>query len=147
MISAAQRIDVPTEVRVGLIEDFRFVADSWAKSLRPIGYNYLAFDWFPRKLRDIQAHLERSTVLVAHLDGEPSEIVSYLVYTRVRDIFVAHFAYTKDNARRQGIVRELLAVANAEQLPVAFTQPAKNEETMRHFAGKFVFDPDLWSQS
>ena len=145
---AAPKLDaIPVTIRVGLDEDRNFIGDSWTRTLLRMGHNMEAIDFFPRKLADIAAHIERAAVLVAHLEGEPSEIVSYLVYLRRRGVLVVHFAYTKDLGRRQGIVRELLRMANPEELPIAFTQPAKNDNVMRHWTRKAIFDPDLWSQT
>jgi hypothetical protein len=138
---------VPVSVRVGIDDDLRFIVASWASTMRSVYPNQYAFDFWPRVTRDIREHLERASALVAYLEDEPDEIISYLVSLRRGNSLVVHFAYTKDAARRQGHVSRLLALANPDGLQLAFTHPARNENAMRAFVAKAVFDPLLWSQT
>jgi hypothetical protein len=143
-VNAAPDVRVPTAIRVGTDDDLRFIVASWASTSRAIYPNGHAFDFWSRTTGDIRAHLERSSVLVAYLEGEPDEIVSYLVTVRHHTILVAHFAYTKEAARRQGHVRSLLALANPDGLGLTFTHPARNPNAMAAFCKRAIFDPEMW---
>lgn len=132
---------------MGLESDLRFVVSSWVSTLRGIYPNQYALDYFPRAIGDVTAHIQRANTLIAYLENEPDEIVSYLVFLRRRDICIAHFAYTKDGARRQGHVSSLLALANPEGLPWVFTRPARNENAMRHFVSRAIYDEILWQET
>jgi hypothetical protein len=138
---------VPIEIRVGYDSDRNFIGDSWTRTLLTMGHNAESHDFFRQKLADILAHLERSSVLVAHHAEDPNKIVSYLCSLYRGSIFVVHFAYTKELGRRQGHVRKLLEVANPMRWPTVFTQPAKNENVMRHFLSKYIYDPTIWSET
>jgi hypothetical protein len=146
--SAARSLEpVPVDVRVGLESDLRFVVASWVASMRGVYPNRYAHDYWTRMTEDVRAHIDRATTLVAYLDTMPDEIVSYLVSIRRGGIVIAHFAYTKDGARREGHVARLLALANPDGLPLSFTQPAKNENAMAHFCKRAIFAPHLWSET
>jgi hypothetical protein len=148
MSSAAPSLDpVPVDVRVGLDSDARFVVSSWVASMRGIYPNRYAHDYWTRMTEDVRAHIERSNTLVAYLEMMPDEIVSYLVFLRRGGIVIAHFAYTKDGARREGHVSRLLALANPDRLPLSFTWPAKNENAMEHFCKRAIFAPQLWAET
>lgn len=138
---------VPVGERVGLEEDVRFVLSSWCASLRGVYPNRHVHDFWIRVPIDVRAHIDRATTLIAYLEDQPDEIVSYLVFLRRRGIVIVHYAYTKDLARRQGHVHNLLALANPERLPICFTQPARNENVMAHFCRTAIFDPSLWLET
>ena len=138
---------VPIEVRVGLEEDVPFIVSTWTASMRGVYPNRYAHDYWPRMTEAVRAHVDRANTIVAYLSEFPAEIVAYLVFLRRRDIIIAHFAYTKDLARRQGHVRTLLALANPDRLPLSFTQPARNENVMEHLCRSAIFCPQLWQET
>jgi hypothetical protein len=147
MTAATTRAPIPIAVRVGLEQDVRFVVSTWAKSMRGIYPNQYAFEFYQRIHADIRAHIDRANTLIAYLEDEPEEIVAYLVFLRRRQHIVAHFAYTKEGARREGHLSTLLELANPDKLPLTFTHPARNENAMRHFVSRAIFDPSLWTET
>jgi hypothetical protein len=134
---------VPFEIRLATTDDIHFITNSWLLSTKHQYPNQYALDFAKHYTEYLSKLTSRSISLVAHLQEEPSEILSYLVYTSFRKNMVVHFAYSKVDARNQGIVRNLLQFANPEKLPIVFTHPAKNENLMQHFARKWIFDPSV----
>lgn len=146
MIAAAKFPGIKVSHRIGMEQDVHFIADSWTRTLFKIYPNQYAIDFFSKTIADIKAHLSRSQILIAHLEDEPEEIVSYIVsnHQQFGKVLIVHFAYTKDLARRQGVLRDLLEIANPDKRPIAFTQPAKNANIMEYFSKKAIYDPSLW---
>ena len=134
------------EVRIGLQSDTPFIVKAWLAQ-RHIYPNSYAMDWVERKTREILARVERSTVLVAHLEGDPDTILSFLIFQLWRGECVVLYAYTDEGARRQGIVRRLLGMANPAQRPVVFLHAPMNENVMRHIVKRAVFAPWMWEQT
>lgn len=87
--------------------------------------------------------MNTSLTLIAHLQDEPDEIISYLVYSSFRGNQVIHFAYTKVDARNQGILKQLLIFSNPEHMPVILTSPTKNENIMAALTKHYIFDPTV----
>lgn len=138
---------VPVAVRVGVAADVRFVVSSWVAAMRGVYPNRYVHDYWPRACESVRARIDRANTLIAYFEDYPDDIVSYLVFARRGGLVIAHYAYTKDLARRQGHVSMLLGLANPERLPLIFTQPAKNENVMAHFCRKAIFDPSMWSEA
>lgn len=132
---------LPFAIRLGTVKDTPFIVDSWVKMVSNQYPNQYALDFRPRYQDHVTKILAKSVTLVAHLEGEPDEILSYLVYSSFRKCQVIQFAYTKFDARKQGLLNALLAFSNESRLPVVFTVAAKNGDAMHHFAKRFVFDP------
>ena len=139
--------DIPRDIRAGTEEDYHFIVATWTTSLKGIYPNRHAIDFFAKKMPDIRSHVERANTLVAYVAEEPDDILSYLVFLRRGNLVIAHFSYTKDLARRQGHLSALLELANPSGLPLTFTQPARNENVMRHLCRKYIFDPSLWGET
>lgn len=134
---------VSTDIRLGTTNDLPFIISSWTRSIRYIYPNQF-IDNFADTYQPYLHHLiSNSMVVVAHEASDINEIISYLVYTSFLGKQVVHFAFTKDGARQQGKLNQLLAFSNPEKQLVLFTHPAKNELMMRHLVKKYVFDPQL----
>jgi hypothetical protein len=58
---------------------------------------------------------------------------------------IIHYAYTKVDARRQGIVKELMEFPKIDgrEHTVIFTHPAKNENMMMTLMKKYIYDPSI----
>lgn len=137
------RDTIPFRVRMGEVSDLPFIYDSWMQSLKFI-YPHKYDKCFSKNYaKIINILLDKSCSLVAHLEGERDEILSYLIYTSFEENMVIHFGYTKADCRREGKLRELLHFANPLLLPVVFTHPAKNENVMEYLCRKFIYDPSI----
>ena len=131
------------QIRLGTKDDLPFILDSWIKMTKHTYPNQYALDFHQHFQERLQPLVQSSLTLVAHLEGEPNEVVSYLVYGSFRKRLVIHYAYTKLDARNQGIVRQLIQFANPENMPIVFTHAAKNENMMNALAKKHIFDPSV----
>lgn len=130
-------------IRLGEVGDLAFIQDAWAKSLSKTYPNQYQFDFLSRCHQQIKYLIDKSVIVCQVLDDSPEDIVSFLVYTSFRQQMVVLYAYTRQEERRQGFLNELLAFANPEQHPLIFISPCKNENVMRYFASKYVFDPTI----
>ena len=138
---------VDVDLRVGMKDDVPFIVKAWLSTQRHIYPNSYALDWAEKKAAEILERIDRSTVLVANLAEHPTTILSYLVCQAWRGECIVLFAYTDEGARRQGIVRRLLEMANPEKRGVVFLHAPRNENVMRHIIKKWIFEPSLWSQT
>ena len=128
------------DIRPGTAEDAEFIVKTWLATQRHIYPNSYALDWAAKTEAAIADLLRRATVLVSAIDDRT---VSYLVHQIAGRIFVVHFAYTDELARRQGMVRRMIYLANVGLFPVAFTHAPRNENVMRHLVTRYIFDPSL----
>jgi len=132
-----------TEMRLGTINDVAFVKDSWRRSVQHTYPNQYVLDFAKHFQAHMQVLIDKSVIMVCNLPGDEDEIMSYLIYTSFAKNMVIHFAYTKDGARKQGLVRQLIDMSNVQRFPIIFTHPAKNETIMKHFASKYIYDPSI----
>ena len=131
------------KIRLGKLDDLPFVRNSWTLGMETQYPNMHALDFRKRFHEFLTGLIEKSTVLIAHLDDDEDEILSYLVYTSFRDMLVIHYAYTKEDARKQGIVSDLMKFANVNDYPVVFTHASRNPNRMKKFCMKYIFDPGV----
>lgn len=139
-------VDLDIDIRIGTTDDMPFVADSWCKAMRHQYPNQYAFDFSSNYHDHIYQLLDRSILITAHLQGDTKEILGYLVYKAwgsPERKQIIHFAYTKADARQQGIMNKLIEWSNPEHYPIIFTHSAKNETIMRHLAKKYIYDPSI----
>jgi uroporphyrinogen-III decarboxylase len=134
---------INTQIRLATTDDLHFIVDSWARSLRHTYPNQYAIDFYPRTLNELSELIKECTVVIAHEATDHNEIISWMVYTTFKTNIVVHFAYTKDGARKQGKIKDLLNFANLLNSSVVFTRPAKNENIMKVLASKYIYDPTL----
>jgi hypothetical protein len=136
-------IPVSTSVRLATTQDHPFILDSWAKELShtfPFKYHT---DYYHFILPTLSKLLQQSTIAIAYLNNEPEEIVSYLIYTCFLHRQVIHFAYTKNEARHQGKLTQLLNFSNPTALPMVLTHPAKSDNRMKRLTQRCIFDPSI----
>lgn len=135
---------LPITIRIGMISDNEFILDSWIKIARhTYPYKY-EFDFSKTFVPHVWKILDNSSILVAHLESDSDEIISYLIYTRFKNNLVVHFSYTKVDARNQNIMTRLIDFANLEHhSPVIFTHPPKNENIMIKLCKKYIYDPSI----
>lgn len=135
--------NLTVDIRLGTKQDIPFIADSWVKSIKHIYPNQYALDFTSHYHDHVAKLMNTSLTLIAHLQDEPDEIISYLVYSSFRGNQVIHFAYTKVDARNQGILKQLLIFSNPEHMPVILTSPTKNENIMAALTKHYIFDPTV----
>lgn len=130
-------------IRLGTINDTPLIKDAWLKSMKYIYPNQFEVDFAQNYQPHMQALIENSITLVAHIKEDKDDIVSFLVYTFFKEHLVCHFAYTKVDARKQGILTELLKWAAPVHQSLIMTHPTKNENLMAHLMTKYLFDPTI----
>lgn len=136
-------IDLACQIRLGMVDDLPFILDSWTQQMKHIYPNQYQKDFSVQYQRYLRALIAKSTILVAYLEGEEDQIISYLVYTSFENRMVIHYAYTKVDARGDGKVHDLILFGNPLSLPIVFTHAAKNENIMIAFVKKHTYDPTL----
>lgn len=134
---------IPISIRVASQSDLAFIKDSWRKCMKYIYPNQYAIDFDQKFNQQMSNLIENSITLVAYLESNPEEVISYLIHTSFRGNQVIHFAYTKLDARRQGMMKQLLQLSNPGQVPIIFTHPAKNEKIMQSLLSHYLFDPSI----
>lgn len=135
--------NLQVQIRLADKRDLHFIKDSWLKSTSHQYPNQYALDFSKHFQSHMNSLLFNSVQLVAYLEGESDRIISYLVYSSFKSSQVVHFAYTKADARKQGIVNQLLHFSNPTRQPVIFTHAPKNENVMVYLASKYIFDPSI----
>lgn len=112
-----QRV-LPCNVRFAEAQDERFVKDSWAKSWfsgpngprEPLRHmDRRDFDEFHRVLMD--RLIAASATYVATNVEDPAHIYGWLCMGLFGEAPVIHYIYTKQNLRRWGVAKRLLATA------------------------------------
>ena len=142
-MSSSIRDSISFRVRMGEVSDLPFIYDSWMQSMKFI-YPHKYDKNFSKNYAKVLSNLiDKSSSLVAHLEGDRDEILSYLIYTSFEEHLVIHFAYTKADCRKEGKVRELITFANPLFAPIIFTHPCKNENVMEYLCRKFIYDPSI----
>ena len=137
--------NLPIQIRLSTNDDNNFIIDSWTNTMKHMYPNQYALDFHTHYQNYVKSLIINSLSVVAHLENEPNEIISYLVYTFFRSSQVVHFAYTKLDARNQKILNRLIDFSNPEKHPVVFTHPAKNENIMHYLCSKYIYDPSIMS--
>jgi hypothetical protein len=132
------------KIRLATTDDLHFIQDSWLKAASHTYPNQHALDFATHQKQRMQTLIDASVIIVAHLPEDSNELLSYLVYSSFRGNLVIHYSYTKTDARNKGILRSLIGfAAGPNTVPIVFTQAAKNENIMKHYANKFIFDPSV----
>lgn len=132
----------PFELRVAHARDTASLVHTWVSSQRRIYPNE-----YDRRFPETCGAIARATLgahpcMVAHVEDAPDDLLGWMAYSYFRDaFFVVHYAFSHPDARRQGLQRRLLGACNPLDLPVLFRHATASEAAMRHFAGRFIFDP------
>lgn len=134
---------IDTTIRFAYTTDIPFIINSWANTIHDIYPNYYVFDFQSKYRTYLKSLIEKSTTIVAVDTLDDNEIISFLVYTSFNNKLVIHFAYTKVDARNTGKLTSLISFANIINTSIIFTHPAKNENRMKHFTSKYIYDPSL----
>lgn len=132
-----------TDIRLSNKDDLPFIISSWTICMKHVYPNQYALDFTQQYHEYLVGLIARSTIVVACLSDDASQIISYLVYSSFGHNQVVHYAYTKLDARRQGYVKELMRFSNPLGFPVVFTHPAKNANIMDHLSKHYIFDPTM----
>lgn len=130
-------------IRLASTNDLHFIKDSWTKTIKHIYPNQYVLDFSNKFNAKLDAAIPQSVILVAALDTDQNNIVSYLVYTIFHEAIIILFAYTLLDERRQGFINHLLSVANPNNNRVVLTSPTKNENILKHLHEKYIFDPSI----
>lgn len=131
------------DIRLGTTDDLPFILSSWTGMIGKLYPNQYALDFKDKYKSYLHSLLPTCLTIVAHLSGEPNEILGYLVYSSFRQQLVVHYTYVKLDARRQGIANAMLQFANPINTSIIFTHPANNEKVMQHFSKSYIFDPSI----
>lgn len=140
------KIDVPKwTIRLAEPRDEAFVYDSWLKTSARTYPNMHAADFATFERARVQRLLQSSISAVAQVEGLPDELLGHMVYAMWRGMIVVHFAFTKPDARRNGVFASLLSFADFDgsKRRVVLTSPAQEEKTMAALARKWVFEPHV----
>lgn len=99
-----------------------FIFNSWLKSYQSSHTvrNIAAPVYFDFHHKLIELILQKCNVLVACEIADHNQLYGYLVYEKVEDIPVFHYAYVKHSFRQMGILGLLLAFANLSTREQAF---------------------------
>ena len=137
-------IEIETEIRMAELSDYPLILNSWVSQLRNIFPNNHALDYRSKQSDKIKSILSKSITLIANVEGIPDQICSFLTYSSfMHKNLVIHYAYTKYDGRQQGHVSKLIHFACPERLPIIFTHPASNANTMKYLCSKYIFDPSI----
>jgi len=106
--SLSAAIDI--ELRPVEAGDIHFILDSWLKSYRDAVRNVSDDDYFKHHQALIAAIASRSSLVVACDKETPAFILGYVCGELLSDSrgILVHYAYTKQNYRCHGIMRDLL---------------------------------------
>lgn len=132
-------------VRLAQSSDLHFIKDSWTKTMKYSYPNQYVLDFAPKFQAKLDQVIPHCVILVATLDSDPSNIISYLVYTIFKDSLIILFAYTLVDERKQGFCNHLLNIANPYNNKIILTSPTKNPNILQHLAQTHIFDPDILS--
>lgn len=116
-------MDASLVIRPGVEGDHNFIIQSWIRSWRISKPGKL----IPQEIYSFEmSHLVMSTLARSSCDvvaaaAEPSTIVAWIVYDQRPRLGVVHFAYTRPQARKRGVCRELVARVGAEGRQLLYT--------------------------
>ena len=133
-------------IRLAEKTDLPFILDSWTQCMKHMYPNQYALDFSKNYQNDhLKPLIEKSGSVIAHLEDEANEIISFLVFGSFKDNLIVHYAYTKVDARKQGIINQLIEFASvgATKQSIIFTHAAKNENTMMALMKKYIYDPSI----
>jgi hypothetical protein len=106
------------KIRHGKPEDAAYIASSWLKGIFKGSYfaKRIPKETFNNLHRHVITHaLSRSTVLVAHPEGDEDTIIGFLIYDSQHHTKpLVHWTYTRLAWRNVGIARQLFDVANLD---------------------------------
>ena len=136
-----KRIEVPAwRVRLAVASDMGFVYASWLNSAHQTYPNNHAEDWFPEARAAAQRIMDSSVVAVAATQVDTNDLLGHMVFGRWRKTIVVHYAFTKPDARRHGVLKSLLDFANYDGHPVVLTAPAQDPDVMRALMKRYIYD-------
>jgi hypothetical protein len=130
------------QMRLATVSDINFIKNSWIKSSLHTFPNMFQMDYVETIVPIIDILIDRcqSLVLFAEDNGE---ILHWIVYEEKFKRAVIHFAYTKVDARRKGLLKHSISILNPNNSHIIFTFAAKNVAAMKMFASKYTFDARL----
>jgi len=96
------------QVRYLKDEDINFIYNSFLKSLKHAFSSVPSEIYFNHLKLVLLKILERATVLVVHLKEDPNKILGYLIYERIKGIYVLHYVYVKHVYRNLKIASGLI---------------------------------------
>jgi hypothetical protein len=139
-----KKLEVPRwSIRLASAEDMPFLYESWLRSWHNTYPNRYDADFFVEARAKAGRILQSSVVGVAHVEGEPNELLGYVVFGKWRKSCVVHYAFVKADARKHGVFRSLVAFANFEKFPVLLTAPAQNEDVMKGLMKHAIYDQQV----
>jgi len=133
------------QTRQAFTSEFNFIYNSWIKS----GYRSNTYSHVDKNLYTLNQHdivsglLARAKTLVAHEPGKPENLLGYIVYDIVDNVFVVYYAYTKEMFRKLGIQKILLKSAGYNLNSMGFyTHNTKHGDNAARHVNLF-FNPYL----
>lgn len=99
------------QIRAATEADVPFIFNSWLKSYQGsvTARSIAAPVYFDFQHKAIEALLQKCNVLVACEQADPTQLYGYLVYERIDEVPVLHYAYVKHAFRQMGILGLILA--------------------------------------
>lgn len=125
-------------------DDLAFIMATWLNGQRIQGdnrylNNYAYFRWQKHR---IAATLTRSLVTVICNPNDESQILGFLVYRQVDELFIIHYAHMKKPYRRLGImsalIRKLFPKAGRDEIAITHINGTVAEFKRRH---RLKFNP------
>jgi hypothetical protein len=102
---------MPIKIRDAEENDVNFIFNSWLNSFRN-GYLPHQVDntiYFAEQHKIIERLLRSAHVKIAINELEPDNILGYICYETIENIFTLHYAYTKHTFRKMGVFSQLVS--------------------------------------
>lgn len=108
---------LPVVIREASEGDVSFLFSSWLKSFRKGTMCYGVDDtiYFNEQHKLVERLLLSSKVLLACEPEDPANIYGYLVYEKIDNIMVIHYAYVKHTFRCMGVFNALFAASGQDK--------------------------------
>jgi len=121
-----------------------FVYNSWINSARNDHMNMRKSVFVETFLPSINNILEYSKILIACDDVDPNFIIGYIVYSKIDDIVILHWAYTKEVNRKMGVFKALVRELEPRFPDEPVVATYKSDKRQKLFDKyKIVYKPEL----
>lgn len=133
----------PFHIRSVAPSDMNFIYSSWLKSAQEdVGGPKTQF--FETYRDHVKSLIERSEILVACDKTDPDFVHGYIVFQKIDDVFLLHWAYTKARFRKMHVMTGLLKSAfpnfGAEEMVITY----RNDKRPKMFQKlKTIYKPNL----
>lgn len=116
--------NLPISFRTYKKEDFNYIVNSWSKHFQKVEPNNFIHPkmYFDFQNKIIINLINKASILVSYIDGEPDNIVGYIVYEQNNnDSIIIHYSVVKGIFRRIHVFSSLLEELQAKNKLIVFT--------------------------